>query len=89
MKHHKRIDGASGSAGWRPIAIAAAAILGAALCAGCLYTIVPAMAGPSTTYPQSADSQPSPAPSPAAQPSNQTNQGAPASAAAPSAAAHP
>jgi hypothetical protein len=86
MKYHERIDGGSGRAGWKPIAIAAAAILGAALCAGCLYTIVPAMAGPSTTYPQSADSQPSAAPSP--QPSNQTNQGAQANSAAPG-AVHP
>ena len=88
MKYHQRIDGGSGRAGWKSIAIAAAAILGAALCAGCLYTIVPAMAGPSTTYPQSADSQPSAAPSPAPQPSNQTRQSAPAGATAPS-AAHP
>ena len=88
MKYHQRIDGGSGRAGWKSIAIAAAAILGAALCAGCLYTIVPAMAGPSTTYPQSAESQPSAAPSPASQPSNQTSQGAPTSGAAPG-AAHP
>jgi hypothetical protein len=71
-----------------PIAIAAAAILGAAVCAGCLYTIVPAMVGPSTTYPQSADGPPSAAPSPASQTSNQTNQGAQTNSAA-QGTAHP
>lgn len=72
MKGRKRIDDKSGWVGWTPLAIAAATILAAAACAGCLYTIVPAMAGPSTTYPQSADSQPSAAPSPAAQPATQS-----------------
>ena len=72
MKGREHIDGKSGSAGWTPIAIAAAAILAAAVCAGCLYTIFPAMAGPSTTYPQSADSQPSAAPAPGSQPSSQS-----------------
>lgn len=48
------------------MAIAGTAMLAAASCGGCLYTVIPAMAGPSTTYQQPA--QP-------AQPSNdQTNQ---------------
>ncbi|MGH7914065.1 MAG: hypothetical protein ACREPW_05375 [Candidatus Binataceae bacterium] len=44
--------------GWMSIAIAGAAILAAVACGGCLYTVIPAMAGPSTTYQQPADSQP-------------------------------
>jgi hypothetical protein len=56
------------------IAIAGTAMLAAALCGGCLYTIVPAMAGPSTTYPQPANGQPAQA-SQSSQPSNgQPNQ---------------
>ncbi|HVB78546.1 MAG TPA: hypothetical protein VNE82_01200 [Candidatus Binataceae bacterium] len=43
---------------WMSMAIAAAAMLAATVCGGCLYTVIPAMAGPSTTYPQPADSQP-------------------------------
>ena len=71
MKGRERIDGKSGRGGWTPTAIAAAAIFAAALCAGCLYTIAPAMAGPITTYPQSASSQPSAVPSSASQPSSE------------------
>ena len=71
MKGRERIDSKSGWAGWPPIAFATATILGAVVCAGCLYTATPAMAGPSTTYPQTADSQPSAAPSPASQPASQ------------------
>ena len=55
------------SRGWAPAAIAGTALLAAAVCGGCLYTVIPAMAGPSTTYPQSADSQPAAQPSPASQ----------------------
>ncbi len=40
------------------MAVAGAALLAAALCGGCLYTVIPAMAGPSTTYQQPSDSQP-------------------------------
>ena len=61
---------------WAPAAIAGAALMAAAVCGGCLYTIIPAMAGPSTTYSQSADSQPAAQPSPASQatvPSNDQN----------------
>jgi len=72
MKGRERIDGQGARAGWTPGAIVAVAIVAMALCAECLYTIAPAMAGPSTTYPQSADSQPSAAPSPASQPSSQS-----------------
>jgi hypothetical protein len=50
-------------------------MLAAIVCGGCLYTIVPAMAGPSTTYPQAANKQPAAQPSSASQPpSDQTNQ---------------
>jgi len=59
------------------MAIAGAAVLAATVCGGCLYTVVPAMAGPSTTYQQPADSQPaqSSQPAQASQQSNgQTNQ---------------
>jgi hypothetical protein len=62
---------------WTSMAIAGAAMLAAALCGGCLYTIVPAMAGPSTTYPQSAGGQSAQTsqPSQPSQPSDgQTNQ---------------
>ena len=60
--------------GLTSIAIAGAAMLAAALCSGCLYTIAPAMAGPSTTYQQPADSQSAQTSQPT-QPSNgQTNQ---------------
>jgi hypothetical protein len=44
--------------GWKSVAIAAASIMAAVTCGGCLYTLVPAMAGPSTTYPQPANGQP-------------------------------
>jgi hypothetical protein len=76
MKNHKRKNGKNK---WTSVAIAGAAIVAAGACGGCLSTIVPAMAGPSTTYPQSADNQPAPQPSsasqPASQPANdQTNQ---------------
>ena len=57
--------------GWVSIAIAGAAILAAMVCGGCLYTLVPAMAGPSATYQQPAADQSSQS----AQSSNdQTNQ---------------
>lgn len=52
MKYQERKNG------WASTAIAGAATLAATVCSGCLYTIVPAMAGPSTTYQQPADSQP-------------------------------
>jgi hypothetical protein len=58
---------------WRSVAIGAAALLAAMACGGCLYTVVPAMAGPSTTYPQAANSQPAAQPSPASQPSQPSN----------------
>src|SRR5690348_11152704 len=51
------------------IAIAGAAMLAVALCGGCLYTAVPALAGPSTTYPQGTGSQPAQT----AEPSQTTN----------------
>ena len=54
MKNHDR----KRRGGWRSIAVAGAAMVAAAACSGCLYTAVPAMAGPSTTYQQPADSQP-------------------------------
>jgi len=62
--------------GWRSIAVPGAVMAAVAACSGCLYTAVPAMAGPSTTYQQPADSQPAAQPSPVSQqPSNdQTNQ---------------
>lgn len=41
---------------FRSAAAAAVAVLAAALCAGCLYTLVPALAGPSSTNPQPANS---------------------------------
>ena len=77
-----RGDGKNGKNDWKSVAIAGAAMLAAMMvCSGCLYTVVPAMAGPSTTYPQAANSQPAAQPSPASQssqpsqPSNdQTNQ---------------
>ncbi len=40
------------------MAIAGAAMLAAAACGGCLYTVIPAMAGPSTSYHAPADNQP-------------------------------
>jgi len=52
IKNHQRNNGRAS------IAIAGAAMLAAAVCGGCLYTVIPAMAGPSTTYQQPADSQP-------------------------------
>jgi len=58
---------------WTSVAIAGTAMLAATLCGGCLYTIVPAMAGPSTTYPQSTGGQSAQTSQPS-QPSNQTNQ---------------
>jgi hypothetical protein len=89
MKRHNR----KGDERWTSIAIAGAAMLAAAACSGCLYTVVPAMAGPSTTYQQPADSQSAAEPSPAAQsspapqasqPSNvQTNQNKPQNGAQP------
>jgi hypothetical protein len=63
-----------GRAGWKSVAIAAAAILAAAACNGCLYTLVPAMAGPSTTYPQPAAGQPAQSSQPSGDQTNQTNQ---------------
>ncbi len=88
MKHQncERNDGSNGrndcrnncGNNWMSVAFAGAAMLAATVCGGCLYTAVPAMAGPSTTYPQDANSQPAAQPSPASQssqPSNdQTNQ---------------
>ena len=41
--------------GWASVAIAGASILSATVCGGCLYTAIPALAGPSTTYQQPAD----------------------------------
>jgi hypothetical protein len=72
MKHQdcKRDDGKNG---WASMAIAGAAMLAATVCGGCLYTVVPAMAGPSTTYQQPADSQPAAQPSPASQASQSPN----------------
>jgi hypothetical protein len=78
QRNCNRGDGKNGKNDWRSVAIGGAAILAAMTCGGCLYTVVPAMAGPSTTYPQAANSQPAAQPSPASQtsqPSNdQTNQ---------------
>ena len=51
MKHRDCARIASRSA-----AAAAVAILAAVLCVGCLYTLMPAMAGPSSTSPQPANS---------------------------------
>src|SRR5512146_239776 len=65
MKYRERGDG------WRSIAIVTAAIVAAVACGGCLYTLVPAMAGPSTTYPQPAAGQPAQASQPS---TNQTSQ---------------
>jgi hypothetical protein len=60
---------------WMSIAIAAAAILATAACGGCLYTAIPAMAGPSTNYQAPTDNQPSQPPQSSPQSSNdQTNQ---------------
>lgn len=74
-RRRNRDDGKSGNFDWKSVAIAGAAMLAAMACGGCLYTIVPAMAGPSTTNPQSANSQPAVQPSPGSQPpSDQTNQ---------------
>ncbi|MGA8567218.1 MAG: hypothetical protein WB580_05430 [Candidatus Binataceae bacterium] len=80
MKHRncRRNDGKSSDRknGWASMAIAGAAMLAATACGGCLYTAVPAMAGPSTTYPQPADGQPAAQSSPASQasqPSQQSN----------------
>jgi hypothetical protein len=67
----KRSNGANGNNGWMSMAIAGAAMLAAAACGGCLYTVIPATAGPSTNYHAPADNQPAQA----SQPSNdQTNQ---------------
>lgn len=62
------------SEGRKSVAIAAAAILAAASCGGCLYTLVPALAGPSTTYPQPAAGQPAQTSQPSGDQTNQTNQ---------------
>ena len=63
----KRNDSENGKTIWASTAIAGAAMMAAAVCGGCLYTIVPAMAGPSTTYPQAGNNQPAAQPSPASQ----------------------
>jgi hypothetical protein len=59
QRNCKRNDGKNGKNNcknnWMSVAIAGAAMLAATVCGGCLYTIVPAMAGPSTTYPQAAN----------------------------------
>jgi hypothetical protein len=77
QRNCKRNDGKNGKNNcknnWMSVAIAGAAMLAATVCGGCLYTIVPAMAGPSTTYPQAANSQPAAQPSPASQ-SSQSSQ---------------
>jgi hypothetical protein len=62
-----------GKRAWMRIAVAGAAMMAAAACGGCLYTVIPAMAGPSTTYPQPAAGQPSQASQPSADQTNQTN----------------
>jgi S-formylglutathione hydrolase FrmB len=56
------------------IAIAGAAMLAVALCGGCLYTAVPALAGPSTTYPQGTGSQPAQTAEPSQTTNDPTNQ---------------
>jgi hypothetical protein len=67
----KRMNIRNSNNGWMSMAIAGAAMLAAAACGGCLYTVIPATAGPSTSYHAPADNQPA-QPS---QPSNdQTNQ---------------
>ncbi len=60
---------------WTSMAIAGAAMLVAAASSGCLYTLIPATAGPSTNYHAPADNQPAQS-SPSSQPSanDQTNQ---------------
>jgi hypothetical protein len=81
QRNCRRNDGKSGKNNcknncknnWMSVAIAGAAMLAATVCGGCLYTIVPAMAGPSTTYPQAANSQPAAQPSPASQSSQSSN----------------
>jgi hypothetical protein len=81
QRNCKRNDGRNGKnhsknnckSNWMSVAIGGAAILVAMACGGCLYTVVPAMAGPSTTYPQAANSQPAARPSPASQPSQPSN----------------
>ena len=77
QRYCKRGDGKNGKSNcknnWKSIAIAGAAMLAAMACGGCLYTIVPSMAGPSTTYPQSANSQPAAQPSPGSQSSQSSN----------------
>ena len=73
QRNCRRNDGKSGSESWASMAIAGAAMLAAMACGGCLYTIVPPMAGPSTTYPQSANSQPAAQPSPGSQSSQSSN----------------
>jgi len=77
QRNCKRHDGKNGKNNcknnWMSVAIAVAAMLAATVCGGCLYTIVPAMAGPSTTYPQAANSQPAAQPSPASQSSQSSN----------------
>jgi hypothetical protein len=78
MKRQKKYQGRGN--GPASIAIAGAGMLAATLCGGCLYTIVPAMAGPSTTYQQPANSQPaqssqtSQTSQPSQQSGDQTNQ---------------
>ena len=73
QRNCNRGDGKNGKNDWRSVAIGAAAMLAATACSGCLYTVVPAMAGPSTTYPQAANSHPAAQPSPASQPSQPSN----------------
>jgi hypothetical protein len=68
------------------IAIAGAAMLAMALCGGCLYTAVPALAGPSTTYPQGTGSQPAQTAEPSQTTNDQTNQNKQQSSAPPNVA---
>jgi hypothetical protein len=64
-------NGKKGRKGWMSMAIAGVAMLAAAASGGCLYTVIPATAGPSTNYHAPADNQPAQG----AQPSNdQANQ---------------
>lgn len=73
-KRGRRGDG-KGDNGLMSIAVAGAAILAATVCGGCLYTAIPAMAGPSTTYQQPAAGQQGSIPTaPAQQSTDQTNQ---------------
>jgi hypothetical protein len=77
QRNCRRHDGKNGKNNCKnnrmSVAIAGAAMLAATVCGGCLYTIVPAMAGPSTTYPQAANSQPAAQPSPVSQSSQSSN----------------